>query len=124
MSLAPSNPIVVTMYTTQVCPYCVRAKALLKQRGVEQIYEVRVDLDEGTLRLSRVRVVFGVRLARRTESGAGILFSVEALEPRFAADDEHALRVNRLIAAPFRPSLGRTTGMCIHIELVEDDGEA
>lgn len=29
--------------------------------------EVRVDLDEGTLRLSRVRVVFGVRLARRTE---------------------------------------------------------
>jgi glutaredoxin 3 len=23
------------MYTTQVCPYCVRAKALLKQRGVE-----------------------------------------------------------------------------------------
>ena len=27
----------VKMYTTQVCPYCVRAKALLKQRGVEQI---------------------------------------------------------------------------------------
>ncbi|HNJ82962.1 MAG TPA: glutaredoxin domain-containing protein, partial [Piscinibacter sp.] len=35
----------VKMYTTQVCPYCVRAKALLKQRGVEQIEEVRVDLD-------------------------------------------------------------------------------
>jgi glutaredoxin 3 len=35
----------VKMYTTQVCPYCVRAKALLKQRGVEQIDEVRVDLD-------------------------------------------------------------------------------
>lgn len=34
----------VLMYTTQVCPYCVRAKALLKQRGVEQIEEVRVDL--------------------------------------------------------------------------------
>jgi glutaredoxin 3 len=33
------------MYTTQVCPYCVRAKALLKQRGVEQIDEIRVDLD-------------------------------------------------------------------------------
>jgi glutaredoxin 3 len=33
------------MYTTQVCPYCVRAKALLKQRGVEQIEEIRVDLD-------------------------------------------------------------------------------
>ncbi len=35
----------VRMYTTQVCPYCIRAKALLKQRGVEQIDEIRVDLD-------------------------------------------------------------------------------
>ncbi len=35
----------VKMYTTQVCPFCIRAKALLKQRGVEQIEEVRVDLD-------------------------------------------------------------------------------
>ena len=37
----------VRMYTTQVCPYCIRAKALLKQRGVEQIDEVRIDLDPG-----------------------------------------------------------------------------
>jgi glutaredoxin 3 len=37
------NP--VKMYTTQVCPYCQRAKMLLKQRGVEQIEEVRVDLN-------------------------------------------------------------------------------
>ncbi len=35
----------VKMYTTQVCPFCVRAKTLLKQRGVEQIEEIRVDLD-------------------------------------------------------------------------------
>jgi glutaredoxin 3 len=35
----------VKMYTTQVCPFCVRAKALLKQRGVEAIEEIRVDLD-------------------------------------------------------------------------------
>ena len=35
----------VLMYTTAVCPYCVRAKQLLKARGVEQIEEVRVDLD-------------------------------------------------------------------------------
>jgi len=35
----------VRMYTTQVCPYCVRAKALLKQRGVERIEEIRIDLD-------------------------------------------------------------------------------
>ena len=36
---------VVKMYTTQVCPFCVRAKALLKQRGVAQIEEIRIDLD-------------------------------------------------------------------------------
>jgi glutaredoxin 3 len=35
----------VRMYTTQVCPYCLRAKALLKQRGVDLIEEVRIDLD-------------------------------------------------------------------------------
>jgi len=32
------------MYTTQYCPFCIRAKALLKQRGVEEIDEIRVDL--------------------------------------------------------------------------------
>ena len=37
------NP--VRMYTTQVCPFCLRAKALLKQRGVDQIEEIRIDLD-------------------------------------------------------------------------------
>jgi glutaredoxin 3 len=37
----------VRMYTTQVCPYCIRAKALLKQRGVEAIDEIRVDLNPG-----------------------------------------------------------------------------
>ena len=36
---------VVKMYTTLVCPYCQRAKALLKQRGVDAIDEIRVDLD-------------------------------------------------------------------------------
>jgi glutaredoxin 3 len=35
----------VKMYTTQVCPFCQRAKALLRQRGVTQIDEVRIDLD-------------------------------------------------------------------------------
>lgn len=35
----------VKMYTTQVCPYCLRAKALLQQRGVAAIEEIRVDLD-------------------------------------------------------------------------------
>lgn len=37
----------VKMYTTQVCPFCIRAKSLLKQRGVEHIEEIRIDLDPG-----------------------------------------------------------------------------
>jgi glutaredoxin 3 len=34
----------VKMYTTAVCPYCIRAKQLLKARGVAQIEEIRIDL--------------------------------------------------------------------------------
>lgn len=37
----------VKMYTTLVCPYCQRAKMLLKQRGVDTIEEIRIDLDPG-----------------------------------------------------------------------------
>jgi glutaredoxin 3 len=33
------------MYTTAVCPYCVRAKQLLQAKGVAHIEEVRVDLN-------------------------------------------------------------------------------
>lgn len=36
---------VIRMYTTGVCPYCQMAKALLKQKGVTDIDEIRVDND-------------------------------------------------------------------------------
>lgn len=35
----------VLMYTTAVCPYCQRAEALLRARGVTAIEKVRVDLE-------------------------------------------------------------------------------
>lgn len=35
----------VLMYTTAFCPYCQRAEALLKARGVVEIEKVRVDLE-------------------------------------------------------------------------------
>ena len=34
----------VKMYTTAVCPYCIRAKQILKSKGVDAIDEVRVDM--------------------------------------------------------------------------------
>ena len=33
------------MYSTGVCPYCQRAEALLKARGVTAIDKVRIDLE-------------------------------------------------------------------------------
>lgn len=50
----------VTMYTTAVCPYCVRAEMLLKQRGVTEIDKIRVDLEP------EQRVTMMERTGRRT----------------------------------------------------------
>lgn len=50
----------VTMYTTAVCPYCVRAEMLLKQRGVTEIDKIRIDLD------AEQRVTMMERTGRRT----------------------------------------------------------
>lgn len=35
----------ILMYSTAVCPYCIRAEQLLKSRGVLEIEKVRVDLE-------------------------------------------------------------------------------
>lgn len=50
----------VTMYTTAVCPFCVRAEMLLKQRGVKEIDKIRIDLD------AEQRVTMMERTGRRT----------------------------------------------------------
>lgn len=39
-----STPQVV-MYSTGVCPYCMRAEQLLRARGVTEIEKIRIDLD-------------------------------------------------------------------------------
>ena len=33
----------VKIYTTGSCPYCIQAKQLLKERGVTEVHEIRVD---------------------------------------------------------------------------------
>ena len=35
----------VVMYTSAVCPYCMRAERLLDAKGVTNIEKIRVDLD-------------------------------------------------------------------------------
>jgi glutaredoxin 3 len=40
----------VVMYTTTICPYCVRAKHLLQRKGVE-FEEIRIDADHDQLRI-------------------------------------------------------------------------
>ena len=34
----------VKMYTTAVCPYCIRAKQILQSKGVQSIEEIRIDM--------------------------------------------------------------------------------
>ncbi|SOE46790.1 Glutaredoxin 3 (Grx3) [plant metagenome] len=50
----------VIMYSTAVCPYCVRAEMLLKQRGVAEIEKIRIDTDPSQ------RQVMMERTGRRT----------------------------------------------------------
>lgn len=45
----------VTMYTTAVCSYCVRAERLLSARGVTEIERIRVDLDPEQRRMMMAR---------------------------------------------------------------------
>ncbi len=35
----------VVMYSTAVCPYCVRAEQLLARKGVQAIEKIRVDIN-------------------------------------------------------------------------------
>ncbi len=35
----------VKMYTTAVCPFCIRAKQILQAKGVQIINEIRVDME-------------------------------------------------------------------------------
>ncbi len=50
----------VLMYSTAVCPYCVRAEQLLKHKGVQEIEKIRVDLQPA------MRVAMMEKTGRRT----------------------------------------------------------
>jgi glutaredoxin 3 len=44
----------VLMYTTAICPYCMRAKHLLQRKGVEY-EEIRIDRDQDQMRIMMER---------------------------------------------------------------------
>lgn len=82
----------VRMYSTAVCPYCVRAEMLLKAKGVTEIEKIRVDLDP------RERVEMMQKTGRRTvpqiyigEEHVGGFDDLAALE--------HAGKLDSLLAA-------------------------
>jgi glutaredoxin 3 len=81
----------VKMYSTATCPYCLRAKALLKQRGVESIDEIRVDERpaerEAMVRLTRRWTVPQIFIGETHVGGCDELVALDragGLEPLLA----------------------------------------
>ena len=82
----------VTIYTTAVCPYCVRAKQLLQKRAVAQLHEVRVDKNpaEKALMMERTgrRTVTQIYIGDKHIGGCDDLFALdnrEGLDPLLQA---------------------------------------
>ena len=82
----------VLMYSTGVCPYCVRAEQLLTRKGVTDIEKVRVDLqperrDEMIERTGR-RTVPQIFIGETHVGGCDDLYELERqgkLDPLLAA---------------------------------------
>ena len=72
----------VKMYTTAVCPYCTRAKQILKSKGVEQIEEVRIDADlaarEHMMQITGRRTVPQIFIGETHVGGCDDLMALDA----------------------------------------------
>ena len=82
----------IRMYSTAVCPFCLRAEMLLKAKGITEIEKIRVDLD------SRRREEMTQKTGRRTvpqiyigDAHVGGFEELAALE--------HAGKLDSLLAA-------------------------
>ena len=82
----------IRMYSTAVCPFCLRAERLLNSKGVTEIEKIRVDLD------SRQREEMMNKTGRRTvpqiyidDTHVGGFEELAALE--------HAGKLDSLLAA-------------------------
>ncbi len=86
----------VRMYTTAVCPYCIRAKQLLTARGVDAIEEIRVDLQpeqrEEMMQKTHRRTVPQIYIGDTHVGGCDDLYALDAagkLLPLLAAETGH-----------------------------------
>lgn len=74
--------VAVLMYTTAVCPYCIRAKQLLAARGVSSVEEVRIDLDPDRLaemmQKTRRRTVPQIFIGDTHVGGCDDLYALDA----------------------------------------------
>lgn len=82
----------IRMYSSAVCPFCLRAEMLLKAKGITEIEKIRVDLD------SRQREEMTQKTGRRTvpqiyigDAHVGGFDELAALE--------HAGKLDSLLAA-------------------------
>ena len=82
----------ILMYSTAVCPYCVRAEQLLRSKGVIDIEKVRVDLD--STRRAEMMERTGRRTVPQIFIGDTYVGGCDELY-----DLEHQGRLNELLAA-------------------------
>ncbi|MBV2234257.1 MAG: glutaredoxin 3 [Sterolibacterium sp.] len=81
------------MYSTAVCPYCVRAEQLLKSKGVAEIEKIRIDLEpelrEQMMQRTGRRTVPQIFIGATHVGGYDDLVALERagkLEPLLAGD--------------------------------------
>lgn len=82
----------VMLYATGWCPYCLRAEALLKQKGVSDIEKIRVDLEperrEEMIRRTGRRTVPQIYIGETHVGGCDELHALERagkLDPLLAS---------------------------------------
>lgn len=82
----------VLMYSSAMCPFCVRAEQLLKRKGVADIEKIRVDLqpEERRVMMERTgrRTVPQIYIGETYVGGCEELFALEhagELDPLLAA---------------------------------------
>jgi glutaredoxin 3 len=89
----------VLMYTTAVCPFCIRAKQLLAARGVTQIEEVRIDLDpdqrDQMMEKTNRRTVPQIYIGTTHVGGCDDLYALDAAgnSSRFSASKNSTSRI-------------------------------